>query len=563
MMKGAITAGGIGGALAIGIVLSGGQGSSENAADEAAAGGAAVCNSGGTATAINASQKKPGGIGKWNSDQVKNATLIATVAADGGMGEQGAAIGIAVAMQESTLNNLQHGHLDSLGLFQQRPSMGWGTAAQVQDPVFSTQSFFGINPAVKKKGLKQITGWQNMPLTEASQRVQASGLPTAYAKWEDDARALARQVLGKSGKAATAAMTSAAPAQAKQASDACPSASSSAGDVKALQDTVRKYAWPDWQPDSQRGLEATTGYQAAIAAAKKADRFWGKDTPGRPDGIHCSAFASRVIHDSGWDKGFNYGDVRAQGAGFIGEQLRWMKSNWELVGKGSELKESDLKPGDVGVSLGGGLDHTWLYVGKMSGFNGTYAEASYRYGDSQGFAPQARKGAAATVLYAKYPNTAYYRKKNQPAAQNASVSANGAYANPLQGQSYRNSSAYGNRFHPVRKVWALHDGQDMAIGSGAPIYSGCSGKVTMVNPRYGTGGNATKIDCSGGGGISMRYLHQSKFGVAMGQQVKAGQVIGYVGNTGVGTGAHLHFTVLVNGQPTEPVKWMASQGVKI
>ncbi|WP_198937656.1 DUF885 family protein, partial [Micromonospora sp. TSRI0369] len=90
---------------------------------------------------------------------------------------------IATALQESKLENL--GHLgdrndhDSQGLFQQRPSSGWGTVEQITDPEYSTTAFL--------KGLKQVDGWQDMPLTKAAQTVQVSAYPDHYAQWEQQA----------------------------------------------------------------------------------------------------------------------------------------------------------------------------------------------------------------------------------------------------------------------------------------------------------------------------------------------------------------------------------------
>ncbi|MER7336138.1 hypothetical protein ABT339_31500, partial [Micromonospora sp. NPDC000119] len=94
-----------------------------------------------------------------------------------------AVVAIATALQESKLENL--GHLgerndhDSQGLFQQRPSSGWGTVEQITDPEYSTMAFL--------KGLKQVDGWQDMPLTVAAQTVQVSAYPDHYAQWERQA----------------------------------------------------------------------------------------------------------------------------------------------------------------------------------------------------------------------------------------------------------------------------------------------------------------------------------------------------------------------------------------
>jgi hypothetical protein len=127
----------------------------------------------------------------WDSTQVKNATTIVQVGVALDFPTRGETVALAAAMQESQLYNL--GYLganndhDSLGLFQQRPSMGWGSADQVTDPVFSATAFY--------LALKRVTGWENMAVTVAAQRVQRSAFPNAYARWETDATALVQKVL--------------------------------------------------------------------------------------------------------------------------------------------------------------------------------------------------------------------------------------------------------------------------------------------------------------------------------------------------------------------------------
>ncbi|WBC14179.1 hypothetical protein O7600_24190 [Micromonospora sp. WMMA1998] len=118
-----------------------------------------------------------------NEEQTANAKAIIAATKKAGMNERAAVISIATSLQESKLENL--GHLgdrndhDSLGLFQQRPSSGWGTPEQITDPEYSTLAFL--------KGLKQVDGWDKMPLTEAAQTVQVSAYPDAYAQWEKQA----------------------------------------------------------------------------------------------------------------------------------------------------------------------------------------------------------------------------------------------------------------------------------------------------------------------------------------------------------------------------------------
>jgi murein DD-endopeptidase MepM/ murein hydrolase activator NlpD len=122
----------------------------------------------------------------WDRDQLANANTIITVGAQRGIPFRGWIIALATAMQESGLQNLPGGDRDSVGLFQQRPSQGWGSPQQLQDPVYAAGKFYDK--------LVTITGWQQMPLAEAAQAVQVSAYPEAYAKWEDDATALAADI---------------------------------------------------------------------------------------------------------------------------------------------------------------------------------------------------------------------------------------------------------------------------------------------------------------------------------------------------------------------------------
>jgi len=125
-------------------------------------------------------------------EQTGNALIIIQVARELGVSDRGIVIALAAAMQESSLRNINYGDRDSLGLFQQRPSTGWGTPEQIMDPIRATKAFFGgaSNPNKgSTRGLLDIPGWQSMPLTVAAQKVQISAFPDAYAKWETGATA--------------------------------------------------------------------------------------------------------------------------------------------------------------------------------------------------------------------------------------------------------------------------------------------------------------------------------------------------------------------------------------
>jgi LysM repeat protein len=130
-----------------------------------------------------------------NAEQRRNAKLIIRVGRQLGVPERGIAIALGTAMQESSLRNLTWGDRDSRGLFQQRPSTGWGTVAQVQNAERSTRVFFGgpKDPnGSRTRGLLDIRGWQKMSFAQAAQAVQISAYPDRYARWEDDAYAWLR-----------------------------------------------------------------------------------------------------------------------------------------------------------------------------------------------------------------------------------------------------------------------------------------------------------------------------------------------------------------------------------
>ncbi|MFI7297953.1 heavy metal transporter [Streptomyces sp. NPDC050121] len=132
---------------------------------------------------------------EFTPEQAVNAATIAAVGTDRAMPERAVAIALATAIQESGLRNLAHGDRDSLGLFQQRPSQGWGTEQQVTDPAYAANIFY--------EHLAKVRGYTELPLTVAAQRVQRSGYPEAYAKHEPDATVLAAALTGTSAATLT------------------------------------------------------------------------------------------------------------------------------------------------------------------------------------------------------------------------------------------------------------------------------------------------------------------------------------------------------------------------
>lgn len=131
---------------------------------------------GGSGGVVQASQA----FGGWDAHQVRMARIIINVGAQMNMSHRDIQIALMTAIQESTLRNLRYGDRDSQGLFQQRPSQGWGTVAQVTDPQYAARKFYSV--------LKTIKGRDNMRMTLAAQAVQRSAYPYAYADHRDEAR---------------------------------------------------------------------------------------------------------------------------------------------------------------------------------------------------------------------------------------------------------------------------------------------------------------------------------------------------------------------------------------
>jgi hypothetical protein len=124
------------------------------------------------------------------TDQAENATLITAIGVSRGLPARAVSIALATAYQESKIRNLPHGDRDSLGLFQQRPSQGWGTTSEVRDPYHATNAFYDA--------LEKIPDYKTMRITEAAQKVQRSGYPEAYEDHAPDARTLASVLTGYS-----------------------------------------------------------------------------------------------------------------------------------------------------------------------------------------------------------------------------------------------------------------------------------------------------------------------------------------------------------------------------
>ncbi len=200
-----------------------------------------------------------------DAGQLANARIIYAVGVGLGLPERAEIVAIATAMQESGLRNLPYGTSDSLGLFQQRPSQGWGTPAQIMDPVTAARSFY--------LRLAQVAGWQSMPVTGAAQAVQRSAFPGAYAQWQPIATRLAASFDGGAGEPAVTCATLAA--------NVVPGGRANGGGNATL---PRQYELPSSTP-----LAVAQAIRFALSQLGTAYQFGGSCTDAHsPDmALHC------------------------------------------------------------------------------------------------------------------------------------------------------------------------------------------------------------------------------------------------------------------------------------
>lgn len=181
---------------------------------------------------------------EFTPEQTANAATVTHLAVQRGLPPRAASIALATAIQESKLRNIAYGHADSLGLFQQRPSQGWGTAEQVMDPVYAAGRFYDA--------LVQVPGWQEGVITEVAQEVQRSAYPEAYADHERQGRLLASALSGETPAGLT-----------------CRLGGDAAGG--SVQQTAEKAGWqtgltPSIEADTLRFATSTSAQSWAIAS---------------------------------------------------------------------------------------------------------------------------------------------------------------------------------------------------------------------------------------------------------------------------------------------------------
>ena len=429
-------------------------------------------------------------------EQVANAAVIIAEGQKANIPSFGWVVAIATALQESGLRNLDHGDRDSQGLFQQRPSSGWGTVAQIRDPHLAAQAFYGVAAHTHNPGLVDITGWQSMSVAAAAQAVQISAFPSAYAKWEATAKAVVEQLSNQ------------APAPAADGSCGTDQPTG-LGECPATGSPAEKGLTPD----------ALLVLRCIKATFPSLTDFGGVHPDPLPD--HPSGRAVDIMIP-------NY--HTAEGTAFGWQVAHWLHDNQKALGVQYVIFDAKI----------------WNIARDREGWR-TYSPG---YTSAVNDSSLHRNHVHVTV----YGNAGTGFQTTTTVA--AAVGA-GQWTTPLAGG------------YVVGCAWACyvsaaglpHTGQDFEVGIGTAVRSTNDGTVEVSKDLNGSYGRYLVIRDRADPKVAVYYAHLSVRGVRVGQQVSAGQVIGRTGSTGNSSGPHLHYEIRIDGNPVNPMPFLAKHGV--
>ncbi len=477
----------------------------------------ANCYGGSSVDMVSAQSGAQGGstASSLSAEQRTNARIIVEVAKTSGFSKHGAEIAIATAMQESTLRNLDYGDRDSLGLFQQRPSQGWGTASEIRTPLLSAAAFFGVATHTHNTGLKDIKGWESMTLWQAADAVQRSGFPQAYQKWEG----FAVQVVADTGVAL--------PATSNPTVAGSPATGTGGGDVvqTSMGAGCSNFAGscPEWDLPGEDRLQpdAILVRRCVKAAFPDITTIGGYRPGGGPDpNGHPAGKAVDIMMPWPWaePRSSQLGDQIAkwvmQNQTQLGvKYIIWKQRYWQ-PGMGTAEAPQWKPMEDRGSPTENHMDHVHVSVLGSSGTG---------FGGATG----------------------------------GSIGVNsGGWAQPLKDGTYAYVRGYGNGHYGV-------DWGSVPASSTPPLYAAVSGTIASAVDCGMTCGWGKTVVIDAGNGIGVRYGHMSVIGVQQGQKVTAGQQIGLMGTTGQSTGIHLHLEVMIQGATTDPMAFLRSKGVNM
>lgn len=548
------------------------------------------------------------------AEQMGNAVTIIKTGQAASIPEQGLVIAVMTAIQESMLINLDHGLDDSLGLFQQRPSAGWGTPAEIMDPVKSSQAFYGVATHTDNPGLTDIDGWESMPLGEAAQAVQHSALPDAYAKWEPDARLIVAWVLaGHTDGTPTSTPSTSTGTRHYDVGPVKPEAQYIAdllGNMFGIQD---EYGWrpSDPYPDHPSGHaidfmvyeDRALGDRLAQYAMEHAaelkikyllwyQRSWytgwpvgawhpmedrGGTTANHKDHVHITVNDSSSGSGSSSTSTLPHIDI-GQAQSVVQTVADTIADQFDITTMIGVRPDPVYPDHPLGVAVDvplGGDDGLGDQIVTWAETNAAQYKITYLVWKGRLWHIDDPAGQWTSVVYP--PGSTAHADDDihitatdgttgtaccAPGSSCYPTGGSGDWVNPLPKGSYALTSPFGWRINPVTGLRELHPGQDMGTGGTTPpIVAAAPGTVLSAGDCGCGFGNLTTIDI--GGGMVMYYGHQSAISTHVGAVVKAGDPIGTVGTTGLSTGNHLHLQINKDGTPTDPIPILLQHSVDL
>lgn len=439
-----------------------------------------------------------------SQSQLDAAATIYNAARETGVGDRGAIIGIATALQESDLGDApgtyEPNEDGDMGLFQQRYLIGWyanGSTLEenkqiLRDNAYASRTFFlGNNASTGEHipGLVDVPNWQELPLTVAAQKVQRSAFPDAYAKHESLAQSLVTKLSG--GEAGPVVCGPTGPQ----------------GDCPVFDEKL------------ETGLSADS-----IRVLRCAKKNWPQI--------------------KSWSL-FRPGDPRDHGKGNAVDVMipDWQSEAGQALGK--EVAEHyRTNASAYGVTYVIWREHIWSVARAAEGWRSCAPSSCYTGPDD-------------SAAHRNHVHISVHGSAGTGFTAESMLSEQAV--TPIDKGKYRLSA----RFNQRGSAWSsgFHTGLDFAAPEGTAIRAPVSGTV-MVSSNEGGGpyGNLTKLQVDES--TVLYFAHQSMVTVSPSQKVIAGEKIGEVGNTGNSHGPHLHFEVRINGTAVDPEVWLSQKGAQ-
>lgn len=462
------------------------------------------------------------------AEMMTNAQEIIAAGLSLGVPTKGLVIAIITALQESGLGNLDYGDRDSLGLFQQRPSTGWGTPEQVRNPTLAAKAFFGRAEHTSNNGLLDIAGWEDMEEGAAAQAVQASAHPTLYSPWIPDAEGIVESVVDALGDTPAASGGGSA------------TSATGAGPVFVLGDSLTVGV-------EQVGL-SIEGRTVTIDAAGSRNVSQGiailESGAAADAGLVVVALGTNNATESPESFGASIDAAMAA----IGDT----PTIWVNVDANTDVLASAVGVNDAIAAAA--ERHPNLTVADwdahMAGLDNA---ASLRQDDGVHYT--AAGYTVRSEWLARIISGSGGSVTSSCSGGTGMVVADGEMAWPCPCSV---SSVFGWRIHPISGDPKMHTGVDL-VASPAPMVTAANAGTVSVRSIGQSGGYGNLVILNHGNGLSTYYAHLATVAVNDGDVVEAGQDLGVMGTTGNSTGVHLHWEVRVNDVPVEPLDYVTTQ----